>query len=104
MDYSSKLALVVASTARKVHEYSARITEAAYSFHVLRFSVEHRAIQCGVAVSSAEIQLVGLAGGPPLSVVTIIPCSIGVILLMVLSASPRAISSWISYSVVLGAL
>jgi hypothetical protein len=35
--------------------------------------------------------------GPPLSVVTIIPCWIGVILLMVLSASPRAISSWISY-------
>ena len=61
MDHSSIFALMVASAAGKVHECSARITEAAYPFYVLRCSVEHRAVQCGVGVSSAEIQLVGLA-------------------------------------------
>lgn len=62
VDHSSKFALVVAPAAGKVLECSARITEAADSVYVLCFSVDHRAVQCGVGVSSAEIQLVGLAG------------------------------------------
>jgi hypothetical protein len=62
VDHSSIFALVVAPTAGKVLECSARITEAADPEYVFCFSVDHRAVQCGVGVSSAEVQLVGLAG------------------------------------------
>ena len=59
--HSSNFALVVASTAGTVLECSARITKGVDSVYVFDFSVDHRAVQCGVGFSSVEVQLVGLA-------------------------------------------
>jgi hypothetical protein len=62
MDYASMFALGVASAAGKILENSARIIEAADTFYFWCFGVEHCTIQCSVGISTAEVQLVGLAG------------------------------------------
>jgi hypothetical protein len=61
VDHSSKLALTVASTAREILERSARINEAAHSLNSSCFGIDHRAVQCRVGISGADVQLVGLA-------------------------------------------
>ena len=62
MDHSSMLALTVKPTAWEILECSARVSEAADSFQIRCFGVEHRSVECDVGISGADVQCVGLAG------------------------------------------